>query len=314
MTNVSYVPVPASSAVLSPGGRLTLVSATPVMTADETAKGTIYYDTYEHNAIPINGANYTITSNELSLVLDSTNHKSGKLYDVFSIISAGAPTLVTGPAWTNSTTRSAAISLSLGVWTNTSDMAHAYNNSTDYGTVAAHTGLYLGTFYVTADGQTGMAFKPAAAAGGSNNILGLSNAYNRVPVLSIMTDSNATWTWNATTWHAADASTANRVTFVDGLQQSPIDAVYTCGLSPTGSSSDQPTIGVNLDSTSATPFAVSENAGATLTSATVADSFPPQLGLHYVQAMEAALNAGTPTFVGLNSSAAFQALRVGLWY
>ena len=205
----------ATMPLTTPQGRLTLTSGSPVMTADATAQGTIYYDNYVGNLLPVGGIMYRV--GELSDVLNATAHVSTNLYDDFAYNSSGTIALCTGPAWTNSTTRSAAISLSNGIWTNSASLTCTISGGSTTTTIAPAQATYLGTFYATANGQTGMAFHPAAASGGSNAILGLWNAYNRVRITSTSVDSFGTWTFTTNAWRQCDNSASNRVTWVDGL-------------------------------------------------------------------------------------------------
>jgi hypothetical protein len=144
--------------------------------------------------------------------------------------------------------------------------------------------------------------KPAAAAGGSNNVIGIWNAYNRVPIHSMSRDSNTDWTDTSTSWREADTSADNRITWVDGLAQTSLRARYgVLGSSDSGSNVTALLVGVNLDSTSATPN-INSGFGSTSgpnRSVDVEESFPPQLGLHYIQAMET-LSGSSPsaTFYG----------------
>ena len=249
-----------------------------------------------------------ITADEVSLVLDATNHLSTKLYDIFAIKSAGAIKLVTGPAWTNSTTRSSALAIKGGVWTNNASLTHAYNNSTDFGAIAQFFGTYLGTFYATANGQTGMAFNPSAASGGSNPILGLYNGYNRVPISSVCNDFNASWSLTSDTWAMLDSGATgsganNRVSWVDGLAQSPAAAAVVTTTSSSGSS--QGSFGILFNATTGTPTirATASDAGAV---GQLSPAYsPPILGFNYAQGMNVnPTNTGTqsvfaPNFVTL---------------
>lgn len=284
-----------STSLGSPGGRLTLVSATPVLTSDQTGKGTIFYDTFLLNTVPVAGVAFTIPADELSLILDVTNHTSGHLYDVFGYASSGTLALCAGPAWTNTTTRSQAIALSGGVWTNSGSMTNCFNNSVNVGPLASHAGTYLGTFYATANGQTGMSFAPSAASGGTNNILGLFNAYNRVPLAATCRDSTASWTYATHTWQGMNNSSAWRVSFVDGLQQVNPVATLNANVSP-GDGSTYGGIGVVVDSVSATPTLTGQTALGVNASAVVVAPFPPLLGLHAYQAMQFAAAGHTATF------------------
>lgn len=385
-----------------PQGRLTLVSATPVMTSDQTAKTTVYYSEYIGNLVPIyDGSNMkSYTFNNLSAILDSTNHKLENLYDIFAYLDTTAKIGVS-PAWSNAATITVTIAtpavvswtshglaegapvifttsgalptgitagttyyvgrspgansfnistsvanaaagtfvatsgtqsgthtgtnhtttrgtgsgtteleLKNGLWTNKNAIT-LYNNSVATSSISANQATYLGTIYCTANGQTGMAYKPAAAGGGTANILGLYNAYNRVPILAVSRDSTASWTYAVTTWRAANGNVANRISFVDGLQQSMIDAMqmyHSNGSSTTAGG------GTNLDNTTAGPGVVGQintSSTATLVATTVRETFAPQLGFHYLQAMEWR-GTGTCNFYGANTSGQLNALNVSL--
>jgi len=196
-------------------------------------------------------------------------------------------------------TRSAAISQVNGIWTNTASLTCTISGGSTTTTIAAGQWTYLGTFYATANGQTGMAFKPIAASGGTNNVLGLWNAYNRVRIVSLNQDNNSSWTYATATNRPADNSTSNRISWVDGLAQSSVEMTYQVRMW-NGTNFDGAVIGVSLDSTTATPtvnpFVQQQNANNRIWAPTT-EVFPPQLGLHYGQAIEW-VNAGTETFEG----------------
>lgn len=305
---------------LVPGGRLTLTSATPVLNADATAQSTVYYTPFVSDLVPVYSTFWGMFQfSELSLALSSNSghtgyHQTGKNFDLFVFNDAGTLRLGTGPAWSSDTARGSGAGTTQigrvnGVWVNAVSMTARFGSASgNTVTVGASQGTYVGTMRCTADGQTGMAFKPSAAAGGGNNVLGLSNAYHRVPVRATSRDSTASWTYATATWRSANNNTANRVSFVDGLQASAVDAHYTVGNDNSGSQSGQ--IGVNLDSASATPNVAGQGAATLAQSLAVSESFPPQLGFHYVQAVEYATGP-TATFRGVNTHQ-IQALAVGL--
>ena len=149
--------------------------------------------------------------------------------------------------------------------------------------------------YATADGQTGMNFRPAAASSGTNNILGLYNAYNMIRTTAISIDNKAGWTYATNTWQSADASTSNRITWVDGLAQSFVDAYYAIDMY-TSSGSANGSIGINFNSTSATPtFIASVFQAANPISVIASGTLLPTLGLNFAQGMEIA-NAATVSY------------------
>jgi hypothetical protein len=303
----------AGTVLTAPQGRLTLTSATPVMTADATAQATVFYDSFVGSQVPISGSMITIPSNEASLVLDATHDLSGSLYDVFAINSSGL-VLCSGPAWTSTSARGTGagtteLQLSNGVWTNKNSLTNCWNNSVDKGPISANQGTYLGTFKATANGQTGMQFTPAAAAGGSNSILGLYNAYNQRPLLSTSRDNTATWTYTTATWRAANNNNNNRISFVDGLGQSYIDSAYTVLIS-NNAIAQSGVVGIDLNSTTATPFISNLTFGVSVT-AFVPGRFDPVLGLQFVQAMEYSTGS-TTTFQGTANSAVNQVQMLSL--
>lgn len=298
--------LPSITSPANPDGRLTLSTGKPVMSSDVTAATTIYYDSYTGNGVPVyNGSAFqimTIGSNEISMGLDAvTPHIAiNNLYDVFGVNVSGALTLCAGPAWPSSTSRgsgagSTQISLLSGIWTNTVALTHCWggaSGTTDLGTIGASQGIYLGTFYATANGQTSVQFKPTATAGGSAPIVGLFNAYNRVTVSSNERDSTASWTYSTATWRAADGSTGNRVTFVDGLAQSFYRSWFTISVQSSGGNTVS--TGMNLNSVSAPPGTYAASNVSTGVQNTNLESWAPALGLNYVQAMEF-VNSGTAT-------------------
>lgn len=292
----------AAQTVVPPQGRLTLVTGVPVMTSDQTAKSTVYYTPYQGSLLPIGGTMYSFS--ELTFALNTTAHASGSLYDIGAFISSGVVTLCTSPAWTSATARNAAISQANGIWVNTASLTCNLTGSTTTTSVAAGQWTYLGTLYATANGQTGMAFAPAAAAGGTANILGLSNAYNRVSVFCLVRDSTSSWTvsntsWSATNTGATGSGLNNRCSFVDGLQQSQIRGTYKQYSTP--ASGKNVRNGMGLDSSTATPQVSGRGASVTgAQSDLVADDrWFPQIGFHYVQMQQFSDDAAnTATFHG----------------
>ena len=235
-----------------PGGRLTLTSGVPVLTADVVNAGTVYYTPYNGNLVPVFvGPSWqNVTFIEIGLALNATFQTTGNLYDVFLYNNAGVVTIVAGPAWSSGTSRGVGagttqIQMLNGIWVNTVSMT-AHNGANTF-TVPALQGTYLGTIYCNANAAVTMNFLPASVAGGSNNIMGLFNAYNQKRVSSIERDSTSAYTYTSNVVRIADNSNSNRVTFVDGLQQSPISVAYQSrtGLVVNGASTF---IGIGVDS------------------------------------------------------------------
>jgi hypothetical protein len=376
---------------ITPQGRLTLVSATPVMTSDQTAKGTIYYAEQTGNLASVwDGTNMVpLTFSNLSLVLDTTNHLLNNVYDVY-LYDSGSSTAVLGasPAWVNTATVTwtsaspgvctwtahglaegfpvvftagtstptgitagttyfvsktglAANSFSVsttvanaaaGTNVNTSSTGVGTQTATNHTTVrgtgagttelqlknglqtnkntitlfnnsasvsiAANKATYLGSFFCTANGQTGMAFQPTGAAGGTNNILGLYNGYNRIRLTARELDSTASWSYGTTTWRAANGNVNNQISYLDGLAQSQPIARFAGLIITSGSNG---VIGINFDSTANTPNDAAQVGGSLTQSISTFDSWEPSLGVHRIVAMEVS-GTGTYTFTASATS------------
>lgn len=186
------------------------------------------------NLIWINGANYTYSP--LTLSLNAAHQLSGSIYDVFAVVSGGAATLCFGGnQWTNTTARNDPISLNAnGIYQTTNVLTNCWNANTNFGPVAAGGATYVATCVMIANGQTQWQITPpigAGTGGGTNNVLGCYNAYNRVPVLAHVWDNTSTYTENsgaagaynrvnnATTTGCTTpgVGTCNEITWVDGL-------------------------------------------------------------------------------------------------
>lgn len=162
--------------------------------------------------------------------------------------------------------------------------------------ISQNQGTYLGTFYTTAAGQTGMACAPGVATGGTNNILGLWNAYNRITVSASCIEQTSSWTYSTptNTFRPANNSTSNRISWVDGLAQSAITATYN-GLA-SNSGNNQQSTGVGINNTSTAIY-------QTITQGTAVTPFAcnvtnyPLLGFNFAEALES-VSGGTATFYG----------------
>lgn len=312
---------PSVAQTITPQGRLTLTTGVPVMTADVTAATTVYYACYAGNVVPVGAGgptNLTIGSCQISMGLDAGVPRvaSGSVYDIFGVNNGGTLVMCVGPAWSaggGSTTArgtgagsTALTQTNGGIWTNTNSLTNCWggaSGTTDYGTVNANAGTYLGSLYATANGQTAMQFAPAPAAGGTNNFLALYNAYNRVQIYSMSQDNTATWTTTNNTWHPANAAGAgsglnNRITWLDGLGQSRAVASYSMSIVVPANGAG--IIGVIFDATSGNPGGITalhyDQSNIDVSTVAGGNSII-SLGLHYAQAMEARDSAGgTITF------------------
>lgn len=294
-----------------PGGRLTLVSATPVMVTDQTAKTTVYYTPYKHNLCRLyNGTHwYVAPFNEMSQTLaDATKSPLAaavnSIYDMFLWNDEGTGRCTRGPTWATgggtATTRGAGagsteLEMVDGVLVNKFDITNG---------PAARRGVYVGTIATDgngANGQLNMMLAPAAAAGGTNNRLDVWNMYSRVYITSICRDSTDSWTYTTATIRAANNSNSNRITAVFGQSEDACRASYRA--QALGSSTNtNAKCGVGRDSTTVFdgfPFNLGTGASADGDSMPSADSGQPAgLGQHYFQALEWSQVAGTMTWYG----------------
>lgn len=312
---------------LTPQGRLTIQSGTPIQTADQLTKTTIFYAPFLGQYLPLyDGSDIRATSFlsgptddvGLSFVMaGSANWPIGSVFDIFATLIAGVPTLCSC-VWTSTTSRGTGantpeLQLFAGLKTNKNQMTNA-RTASGVITVVANQGLYLGTFYATANGTTAMSIHPNAASGGSNNFLGLYNAHNARPIIAKSQDSTTSWTYASSTTRLANNNANNRINFIDGEGIRQWRAWYGVSVAPGSASANAATVGVEIDNIS--NFSGGAGAGAHLGQAAfvgatqfgcqVSGFYAPYpitngqgsfLGLHFAQAMEQS-TAVSMTFFG----------------
>lgn len=183
------------------------------------------------NLVWINGANYTYAP--LTLSLNAAHQTTANDYDVFAVVNGGAAAICAGGnQWTNNTTRNDAISLNAnGIYQNTNTLTNCWNGTTNFGPITAGGATYLGSLIATANGQTQWSITPAQVAGGTNNVLGVYNAYNQVKVTAHIWDSTSSYVENSGAAGASNrvnntattgcstpgVGSCNEVTWIDGL-------------------------------------------------------------------------------------------------
>lgn len=310
--------LPLTAGISQPQGRLTLVSGSPVMTSDQTAKSQIFYDCYIGKTVSyFNGTNDlgdSISSCEVSLTMQTTGTgvtNSGGVFDIWWVHSGANRVCVatngSGGGWASDTggsntargTGYSQVHNTRGYWTNVNAITHCYNGATDYGSISADQATYLGTITTTAAGQTGVALKPSAASGGTNNFVGLFNAYNRVPITAVSRDSTSSWNYASATWRQTDSSNSNRISFVDGLQVVNLIANSSVNIVFSATNCFGAT-GANLDATTGQPNIIAQintNSASIATTVMSKENYYPVIGLHFIQGMESA-GGGTCTFFG----------------
>lgn len=267
----------------APQGRLTLQTATPVMTTTQAAKTAIFYSPYVGDEIRLyNGTTMVLTTFTELMVATTDTTKSpaaigaSKCNDWFVWNDAGTIRIGHGPDWTNDATRSAGTALVRvnGLWLNNASITNG---------PAAQRGTYVGTTRSNASSQLDWIFGTSAVNGGAA-LLNVWNAYNRVDVGTKVSDSTASWVYGTNAWRSANGSNNNSVSFVSGLAEDSPNCIYSIIVNGAAAGS---LTGVGLDSTSApsgntayvslvgyqTPYAGNLTYG-------------PQLGAHFFQALE----------------------------
>lgn len=295
--------VSSSSTSTTPSGRLTLTTGTPVTTSDAPNATIIYLTPFKGNTHPIyNGSNFVGTTfTEVSVTLDATNTVGGSIYDAFIYNDSGTIRLGYGPAWTNTTTRSAAITLLQGIYVNNATITLRYD-STHTSSVAANQATLVGSFRASANGQTS----------DTKQFRFLYNVYNQAPRQLQRLETTASWTYTTATIHQANSSTANDVEVLDGLGTSVADvALLAISGNATGATIWN---GIGLDSTTA-PTGIS-GSYANVTSGGVGNVTAnfngyTGIGFHQLNWLEESQAAGTTTFYG-NGSVSGVAQSCGL--
>lgn len=290
---------------ISPQGRLTLTSATPVMATSVAAATTVFFTPYGGNQVPLyDGTTFVPTTfAELSQTTTDTTKSPAAVannsnYDVFVWSDSGTIRATRGPAWTNDTTRSAGTALTFinGV---------PVNNASITNGPAAQRGTYVGTIRSNGSASIDYIFGSIGAGGVAGNF-GVWNAFNRVPVGTMVLDNTNSWTYavNAT-WRQANNSASSRVSMIRGLDEDAVEATYNAiARTTTGGTA---IAGVGVNSTTA-------YSGTTQGTINTTDflAMPARysglagLGYRYVAAIEYNDTTNTSTWRGLITGIPFQ--------
>lgn len=301
---------PAAEDLLSmahPGGRLTLTTAVPVLSATVSGATTIYYTPYVHRFVPLyDGTSYAMhdVGGELTnLTAQSSTGNAGPAavttdsnYDLFVWLSGSTYYLTRGPLWTSATAR--------GTGAGTTELERVkgilLNKVAITNGPAANRGTYVGTVRSNGSSQIDFNFG-AGAAGGTAAKLYVWNAYNQVPFRPLVTDTTATWAYGTATYRSSNNSTGNRISLIDGLGVESIEAQFIQRV--TAGSAVAALVGIGLDATNA-------SSGTTGFFLGVVDGMQagfyagvPGLGHHFLQAVEYASASAT-----FNGSSIYYAL------
>lgn len=297
-----------------PTGRLHTANG-QIIPVDAAGATSVFYNTFLGNTAPIySGTGFdTYTYTNLQLTLNTSAHLSGKLYDVFLALNAGAVVIGTGPAWASTNSRGSGAGSTehtrlQGVLVNT-QIITLTNGTSSYASIPANRATYVGTIYCTANGQTSMNVSPAAAAGGTNSVLGIYNYYNRMRFATYSSDSTANWAYATATWRPANGSTNHRVTWVDGRAGVSADVAYhAMGIGSTATAGMLAGIAHN---NADTPIGVvgqryTDTFGSLRAELRVSSS----LGLNFVQALENIKNASCTFYGGAGDNRLYVSLEM----
>jgi hypothetical protein len=243
------------SGTITPQGRLTLTSATPVMTTSVAGATTVFYTPYAGCLVPIFNGSVMIPTcfAEVSqLTTDATKSPAAvaasSVYDIFCWIDTGPTNRCTrGPAWTNDTTRS------LGI-TSTGLGACCFGIFVNSGAITNGPGAGFGTYVgsIRSDGSSQINYTfCGAGAGGIAGNFAVWNAYNRITVACTVTDSTSSWTYAVSdVWRAPNGNATMRVSAMRGLDEDAVIASYSAILgSITAGATALSGIGVNSTTT-----------------------------------------------------------------
>lgn len=277
--------------------RLSGVTATPVMTADNAALGTIFLCQWKGNRLALNDGTawqLAMPTSEVSLAV--TGRTTDLPFDIFAFLSAGVVTLEFAN-WTNATTRATGLTRVDGVWTKTGDATRRYLGSCRARSATTY------SWVTTGDGAS------------TSTRLDLWNADNRMSVAWKHIESTNTWAYTLATIRQARGSTNNQVDIMVGLQEEAFEAT----LAVTGSNSTisiSRNVGIGVDSTTVFNgiFAETTNEVASIPNHCFARiAHQPTIGRHFYAWNEISTATGTMTFLGDNGALRNQSGMTGVW-
>ena len=302
---------------VTPQGRLTLTSGTPVLAADVAPATTVYYTPYNGDLLPFYDGNRFIVEQftELSLTLVS-QHEADGIYDVFAFLDGTTQRIGTGPKWSNVSAGSGArgtgastteLERAAGLWLNKESIT--LRNGTSTYSVSANRATYLGSILM--DGTAGQV--SCHVSYGQARKWGVWNAFNRKPIVMKAGDGTASWAYTTATYRAANGSSDNSLTVFAGLEEENITLDLLSVVKNTSEGTELRN-GIGWNSTSA----ISGTPGLGSPTGLTADmtlgaryQAPPDLGKNVVTALEYSAAAGTSTWSGTESGLQLVAAYLG---
>jgi hypothetical protein len=205
---------------VTPQGRLTLTSNTPVISTGVTAGTSVYYTPHVGNRVPIYDGSAFSNSQFAQLTLSLVaNHVANAIYDVYVFLNSGSVTVGTGPAWTTATFGSGDRGTGAGTTELTrvqgvlvNNVAITARNGSNTYSVAANKATYVGTILI--DGTNGQI--SCLLATGTSRRWGVWNAYSRHKQVMRCVNPAESWVTMTAVWRAANNDTTNSIAFVQG--------------------------------------------------------------------------------------------------
>lgn len=306
----------ALTLVSPPQARLSLTSAVAVTTSDVTAATTVYLMA---GSCPTSDGTNIIpnTAAQLSVVLDSTNHLSGKNFDVFKINDAGTMRIGTGPTWNSGAvagsdtargTGAGSTDISLlgntGIWVNTNAITIRYSSVATVA-VAAGQAVYLGSIRTTANGQT------------EDSVLNrfLFNAYNVAERKLLKLYQAGPDNYSIAAWTQAHSSALSKVTVLLGLTGSLVTIDVLDIVANSTATARIVHCGVGLDSTTVNSADITAYGTCTNTIVPTLSAHyrgNPGLGFHTFNGLEYGTGTDTQSWFG-NASVSQAGIRGSVW-
>lgn len=245
-------------------GRLTTETGVPISTSGRSNQSIIYYTPYQGNNVSVfNGTNWTVYPfTERSLTLSGLT--GDRNYDVFIYHNGTTLALELSAAWTNNVTRADTLLSQDGVQVKNS----------------APTRKLIGTIRTTSASQTQ----------DKENQRFVWNYMNRVPRLLQINDTTDNWAYVTNGWRSARAQASNRVEWVCGDAENPVQASVMAMINASAANLQYMSVGVGLDTTT--------NVSSQLRGSGADDAYTHQIwgeysgnapmGYHYLQWVERA--------------------------
>lgn len=274
--------------------RLTGVSATPVMSSDNTALSTIYLSPFTGTTIALfNGSTWNLmTSAEVSLAV--TGRTTDLPFDIFAYDNSGTLTLEF-LNWTNATTRATALVRQDGVWVKSGDSTRRYVGSCRPRSATTYSWVQNGT-------DAPCRFD-------------LFNCVNRLNFDWQLIASTNSWNYTTATVRQCQASTNYQIDLMVGLSEETFQGqVIVSSVNSSASTSDIPRmVGFGFDVTNAFSGIVGSSGDPSTVTSNGTISQQPSIGRHFYAWCEYSTTGGTTTWYGDNASVIRQSGAAGHW-